>query len=451
MPSEGLTTEKDASYYEGLNTRLLKLVPNEAREILEVGCAEGRLGAALRELVPGRRVFGIEREKEPAAKAARVLDKVFVIDLEKETPDLPRESLDCILFGDVLEHLHDPVEVLRRLRPLVAQNGCILCCIPNVQHHSILTQLIRGDFQYQLLGLLDATHIRFFTFASFLKVLLDAGFAPTLRDAISILPNQTFINALMPVINYLRADPTRTIAYLSAYQLLFQGTPLGWDEVPETPLSFVVCVNDEDQLRDNLLASPCFRGDTIHDVVCVRGAQNAAEGFAAGLSRAIHEWVVFVHQDVYLPAGWPARLVQQLRSAEKRHAPLGIAGVFGANYSPGNPNEIVRKGHVVDRHTLLRTEDDFPVLVQTLDELLIVVPRATILRIDPKLGWHFYGADLALQAQTAGFSTVALDAPVFHNSLTGSTVPEAFHTSAAVFRDKWKEILPVATPCVVVR
>jgi hypothetical protein len=108
-----------------------------------------------------------------------------------------------------------------------------------------------------------------------------------------------------------------------------------------------------------------------------------------------------------------------------------------------------RAGHVVDRDRLLREPEGLPAAVETLDELLLALPRSTPLRFDPALGFHFYGADLCLQARRQGLSAVALDALCLHHSQSVE-LPPAFFASGAVFARKWSRQLPVATPCAVV-
>jgi hypothetical protein len=245
--------------------------------------------------------------------------------------------------------------------------------------------------------------------------------------------------------------PQRAATYLSAYQWTIEGTRLGWEApAQEEPLSFVACVNHDAQLLDNLAASPCLRPGSPHELVAVRGARSAAEGLNAGLARAKHDLVVLVHQDVYLPAGWPARFLAQWRLAEATCGPVGVAGVFGSFHDPAVPGGIARLGHVVDRHALLRQPGPLPAAVQGLDELLLAVPRTTPLRLDPTLGFHFYGTDLACQARAAGFTAAVLDAPCFHNSQNGGELAPAFHESGRAFRAKWGAALPIATPCVLV-
>src|SRR4051812_43099206 len=94
---------KSESYYAGCNRALLRAVPADARTILDVGCAEGRLGAALKVDRPDRVVYGVEREPAVAARAAGRLDRVWTLDVAADDLPLGPGTLDCILFGDVLE------------------------------------------------------------------------------------------------------------------------------------------------------------------------------------------------------------------------------------------------------------------------------------------------------------------------------------------------------------
>lgn len=439
---------KAESYYQGLNQWLLRAVPAEAVSILEVGCAEGRLGGALKRQRPDRRVYGIEREQVPAREAATNLDRVFELDVEREAPDLPAGTFDCILFGDVLEHLRDPLGAIRRLLPLLRADGTVLCCVPNVQHVSVVSALLRGDFQYQPLGIMDETHVRFFTYASFTKLLLDAGLEPEIVDHVPSPPGVDFMSALQPALRHAGVDPGLAQAYLGSYQYVFRGRKLAWeDDQPEEPMTFVVCVNDEAQLQDNLLASPSLRaGRTVHEVIQIREAPGVGEALEAALAQAAWPMVVLVHQDVYLPAGWVQRFQAQWREAQRRFGDVGLAGLYGARLERAAPDPVVRTGHLVDRYRLLR-DGAVPALVDTLDEVVLAMPRETPLRVTPGLGFHMYGSDLGCRARQLGQAVVALDAPVFHNSLLGDELPPAFHRSAARFKEAWRHALPVATNC----
>jgi hypothetical protein len=91
---------------------------------------------------------------------------------------------------------------------------------------------------------------------------------------------------------------------------------LGSDDLPA--LSFVICLSSPETLRANLLASPCLRPGTPHQVITIEGCPSAAHGLNAGFHQARHELLVCVHQDVYLPEGWDRCLAQQNREAERR-------------------------------------------------------------------------------------------------------------------------------------
>jgi hypothetical protein len=156
--------------------------------------------------------------------------------------------------------------------------------------------------------------------------------------------------------------------------------------------------------------------------------------------------------DVFLLEGWDRNLVEQLRDAEDRFGPIGVAGVYGVGnvIAPHDPTQSLaapRIGWVIDRGRELRDGPEVPARVATLDELLLVVRRDSGLRFDPALGFHLFGADIRLQAQERGLAVVALGALCHHNSRSVG-LPEAFFRSAEVFARKWGDRLPVATPCV---
>ena len=221
------------------------------------------------------------------------------------------------------------------------------------------------------------------------------------------------------------------------------------------PLSFVVCVSDNAILKANLQRSPCLAGPgSPHEVLAIHDAPSAAAAINLAIPKARHQWVACVHQDVFLPDGWDRRIAQQLEEAERRFGPIGVVGVYGVGEvivsdDPTQRLGAMRIGWVNDRGRLLRDGPELPARVATLDELLLIVRRDTPLQFDPNLGFHFYGADLCLQANEQGLAVVALRALCHHNS-RGVGLPETFYRSAEVFARKWSHRLPVATPCVII-
>jgi SAM-dependent methyltransferase len=434
-----------SNYFESLNERLLAAVPSHAMRVLEVGCAGGRLGEALKARVPARHVAGVELD-EPAATIARGrLDEVFVLDVQAATPPLPPGSVDCMLFGDVLEHLVDPEDVLRRFRPLLADDGLVLVSLPNVQHYSIIKQLLRGDFAYEPSGLLDATHLRFFTYASFVKLLLDAGFLPRIGDRTRPGDADGFVKAAAPLLQFCGVHPDSAVAPMDTYQYVIEARKLPDPPDEIRPITFVACVNDDPLLEANLLRSPCLAPGTPHEILLMRDQRSAADGLHAALEQARHDLVVLVHQDVYLPRGWDARLLAQLEEAERRLGPIGVAGAFGYTFREGADRAAGTKtsiGRVCDRHLLWDMPTPLPAPADGLDEIVLVLPRDTPLRLDPSLGFHLYGADLCLAARDRGLAVVVLDAPCLHNSLFAH-LPEGFHDARELLLKKWPGVRPL--------
>ena len=153
---------------------VVALVPDGAN-VLEVGCATGYMSEVLRER-RGCTVTGIEIVPDAAAEAESRCDRVIVGNAEELDFDrlFTSGEFDVLLFADVLEHLRDPENVLRRLRPFLRENGAVVASVPNVAHGSLRLALLGGEFRYQSCGLLDQTHLRFFTRES-LEDLFDAA------------------------------------------------------------------------------------------------------------------------------------------------------------------------------------------------------------------------------------------------------------------------------------
>lgn len=155
----------------------LRAVPPGAR-VLELGCATGYLSRYLKE-ERGCRVVGVELDPDAAERARAHCERVVVGDLDQLdlAALLDEGSFDVILCGDVLEHLKAPGRVLAAARRLLAPRGRVVATIPNVAHGDLRLALLAGRFDYQRLGLLDETHLRFFTLTGVRALFEDAGYA----------------------------------------------------------------------------------------------------------------------------------------------------------------------------------------------------------------------------------------------------------------------------------
>ncbi len=129
--------------------------------VLDVGCSAGYFGSALK--TAGHVVWGIEPNKASAALANEKLDYVFVGLVEDFITAYPDKKFDVISFGDVLEHIAYPEEVLNQCHQLIVEGGVIVVSVPNVAHIAVRSMLLEGRWEYTELGILDKTHLRFFT------------------------------------------------------------------------------------------------------------------------------------------------------------------------------------------------------------------------------------------------------------------------------------------------
>ena len=151
-------------YPDFANPELLEKIPLSARTVLDVGCAQGALGAAYLRRNPNVRMLGIDNDEEAVAHAAQRLTEAVCGDVEVEPmPFNVPEGIDCIVYGDVLEHLREPWTVLAAHVDYLAPEGTVLICMPNVEHWRFALALLNGTFDYEEQGLFDRTHLRWFT------------------------------------------------------------------------------------------------------------------------------------------------------------------------------------------------------------------------------------------------------------------------------------------------
>ncbi|WP_339278959.1 methyltransferase domain-containing protein [Paenibacillus sp. FSL W8-1187] len=142
--------------------------------VLEVGCACGGTLLKIKHLYPEAELYGIELN-EASARIAATFANVRAENIEHEL-SFPEEFFDYIVFADVLEHLYDPWKVLQNMIGHLKPRGAMLVSLPNVMHHSVLKDLLNGNWTYADAGLLDRTHVRFFTKTEMIRMFRDVGF-----------------------------------------------------------------------------------------------------------------------------------------------------------------------------------------------------------------------------------------------------------------------------------
>ncbi|MGQ9591879.1 MAG: sulfatase-like hydrolase/transferase [Planctomycetota bacterium] len=265
-------------------------------------------------------------------------------------------------------------------------------------------------------------------------------------------------------------DAVKEYAYNLAYDPLERRNllePLPGPIAGFEPVSFVVAVNDREELRTNLLASPVARSRD-HEWILVENEGNRryasiSELYDDAMARAKNDLVFFVHQDVFLPEGWEERVFSQLRELEKIDPRWGVVGAVGAlPPAPGKEKEL--RGHWCDPSGYYRL-GPLPAEVQALDEQWIGLRKRNGVRFDRHLpGFHCYGIDISLAARERGLKSYAIDAFVWHKhrDATGSLVSSRedsekirrrwsqeflaeFRPAADYVERKWKRYLPFQT------
>ena len=175
-----LATAPDPYRYDGnhdldpheVSGMIASLVPIGA-SVLDVGCGTGALSVVMRD-VRGARVFGIEPDTSRAARAA---ERGIAVHAGVLSPSLLSSvgQFDIALYADVLEHLVDPLSELKQVAPFLKPDGLVIISVPNVAHWSVRLDLLRGNFRYARFGIMDATHLRWFTEATIRQLVDQAG------------------------------------------------------------------------------------------------------------------------------------------------------------------------------------------------------------------------------------------------------------------------------------
>ena len=176
MSGPSLYDYKPANYHGYARINLLELLDSGIESVLDVGCGEGNNTAYLRSKGV-KEIWGVEMSASAAELAKQQMDYVYMGTIESFFESEHVENrFDLIILGDVLEHLINPWLVLKQLTGLLSKNGQILISLPNIRNMGVLVPLlIKGEWRYEMSGILDNTHLRFFTYKSAVRMIHDAG------------------------------------------------------------------------------------------------------------------------------------------------------------------------------------------------------------------------------------------------------------------------------------
>ena len=181
---------KPDSYYRSVRDEVLGYLPDHPHTVLDVGCGEGAFGYQVKQ-GRGSEVWGIELADDPARIAAGRLDQVLCGDVAALLDQLPPAYFDAVVFNDILEHLVDPYDVLARIKRCIRPGGVVVSSIPNIRYYPTLFDLVvRKSWEYEESGILDRTHLRFFTVRSILAMYERLGYDVLRHEGINPMPRE---------------------------------------------------------------------------------------------------------------------------------------------------------------------------------------------------------------------------------------------------------------------
>ena len=192
--------KKKYEYFEEINEGILKFIPfnntQDTISVLDVGCGSGALSEAIKK--KGYVVWGIEENEDAAKKTAQRINKIIHADLtnyEFIKKEIDNNLFDYLIFSDVLEHLYDPFSIVQEYLKLLKMGGYILISVPNGVVWTNRLSFLFGRFEYSDTGVMDRTHIRYFTFKTAIRLLVTAGCSIVKTDY-----TPYFIRAALPII-----------------------------------------------------------------------------------------------------------------------------------------------------------------------------------------------------------------------------------------------------------
>jgi 2-polyprenyl-3-methyl-5-hydroxy-6-metoxy-1,4-benzoquinol methylase len=195
---------------------MVPFVPADARRILDIGCGQGCFAARLK-AERGAEIWGIELDPVAAGMAAERLDHVLTGDALALAPTLPDSHFNCIVLNDILEHLFAPESLLSLLRPKLAADGVVVASIPNIRHFPELWRLVVGaEWRYEDEGILDRTHLRFYTRRSMRRLFADAGYRLLRQQGIT--PTRSWKFRLANLVTLGRLGDTRFLQFACVAQ-----------------------------------------------------------------------------------------------------------------------------------------------------------------------------------------------------------------------------------------
>lgn len=208
-------------------------------------------------------------------------------------------------------------------------------------------------------------------------------------------------------------------------------------------ITFVAAVNNEDIFANNFMTSPCFRQPHPHQILVQRGFISASRAYNDAIKRSVNDLIVFAHQDIIFPASWLSGLERALLQMQSIDPRWGVLGCYGETLNDNGRGYVYAPGRGILGKAL-----DQPALVQTLDEIVLIIRKSSGLHFDNDLPhFHFYGADICMAAAAEKMNSYAISALCIHNSQQNLVLPKEFYAGYKHLKRRWAQFLPIQTTC----
>lgn len=425
-------TTKDTSIEECVSTLV-----NSSQKILEIGCGTGRF----RQWLDQRDTAG-----DPTGAAHCTLEEVHISDLTSEFLSQKSHAFDTVLIFDDLAPLSKLEWIFRSLRKHLKPGTRFFVVASNISHVSQIERLLMGDYQASNEDERPLSAKRRFTLSSLSRTLLNNGWMPDLTAYDAFLyENTELIEGLISAAAAAGVPSAVAKRNLLVDRMMFECTASPRPQnAGQVSLSVIVPVNNEVQFQLNTNNSPGLE-EIDAEVIHVLNAPNAAVAFSSGLAQASNEWIMFCHQDVYVPKDSGhilAELLEKIPVERRKDVLIGFAGLCRDKKTKA----LLPAGLVTDRLKNFDHSAQHPVV--SLDEFAVIMHKDTVHRLDPQFGWHLWATDLCLQAENRETTFVGIARiPIFHNSLNDHVLSDSFYESENVLKAKYPDHRDLGTLC----
>ena len=420
----------------------LKPLANSAQNIAIIGNAHMDFITRVQDLCPQARIHVFQAGQQWWLGDFHELLQQFL-------QDLPEQAIDCLLLKDFMQLQDHSIAWLQAARRVLSPQATVIANIKNSQHHQYIQQLLsQNSHNYTTVTFGNVAKL---SLMEGIKVFLDAGMLPYLKDSLSHAADDAFIASLQAALNLLGMQERISKIRLNQLQYIFtaQTMPERLQNPVAEPCSVLCATNNALQYQNNLAVSPdLLQENTPHQLLALYQAPNIAVALAEGIKHCQHTWIVLAHQDVYLPQGWLADVQHAWHMAEQKLGrAIGVAGVAGMVQNAAGDFDFA--GCAMDRiYTFLHSADQLPAQAHSLDELVLVYRRDRFIpELNPELGFHYYATDSVFKAEAAGLVGAILPVPCLHNTSRYDTTDNDadVQQKSQIFRQIWQHRLPIRT------